>query len=228
MTRTYGGTIPFRRRGALTPSPSIVVPVILITIGLAALLAFRADLTRARGGKILAFIALFLLPSLALWAGFSTQMEGSKTTRFCLSCHVMTAYGKSLHMDDTRYLAAAHFENEEVPPDQACYTCHTNYTMFGGFFDKWRGLRHVYMEYIGKVPEPEDIKLYHPFNNRECLHCHAHARAYLDNRDHLEKPDTLPLANANKLSCMASDCHDTVHNVRDQKNKDVQFWQETR
>ena len=44
--------------------------VIIITIALAALLAFRADLTRAQGGKVLAFFALFLFPSLALWTGF--------------------------------------------------------------------------------------------------------------------------------------------------------------
>ena len=40
-----------------------------LTALLAAVIAFRADLTRVRGGKILAFIALFLLPALAVTAG---------------------------------------------------------------------------------------------------------------------------------------------------------------
>jgi cytochrome c-type protein NapC len=199
-----------------------ILAFVVITIILAALVSFRADLTRARGGKILAFIALFLLPSLALLMGFSRQMEGSHSTQFCLSCHVMADYGRSLYMDDERYLAAAHFENGQVPHDQACYTCHTNYTMFGGIRDKWRGLRHVYMAYLGKVPKPEQIKLYQPFNNRECLHCHAHARSYLDTKSHHEKPDTLPLVSANKLSCMSSDCHDVVHDVADLKG--ATFW----
>ena len=69
----------------------------LLLAGMAALVAvlvaFHADLTRWRGGKILAFIALFLFPVLALGAGLSQQMERSKSTQFCLSCHVMEDYG---------------------------------------------------------------------------------------------------------------------------------------
>jgi cytochrome c-type protein NapC len=205
-------------------SVTVIVLFAVITIILAALVAFRADLTRVRGGKILAFIALFLLPSLALWEGFSHLMEDSKTTQFCLSCHVMEDYGRSLYMDNQRYLGAAHFENGQIPSDQACYTCHTNYTMFGGIRDKIRGVQHVYREYVGTVPPPETLKLYHPFNNRECLHCHAHARSYLENTSHRKNPDILPLANANKLSCMSANCHDVVHDVADLKG--ATFWKE--
>ena len=198
--------------------------LIVITVTLATLVAFRADLTRARGGKIFAFIALFFLPSLALWQGFSGHMQRSKSTQFCLSCHAMEDYGRGLYMDNQRYKAAAHFENRRIPREEACYVCHTDYTMFGGLRDKWRGLHHVYREYLGIVPPPEKIKLYRPFNNRECLHCHAGARSYLEDKNHLEKPETLPLANANKLSCMASDCHDVMHDVEDLK--DATFWKE--
>jgi hypothetical protein len=28
----------------------------------------------------------------------------------------------------------------------------------------------VYIQYLGKIPVPADIKLYTAFNNRECLH----------------------------------------------------------
>jgi cytochrome c-type protein NapC len=71
------------------------------------------------------------------------------------------------------HLAAAHFQNHRVPADEACYTCHTNYAMFGGMKAKIGGLRHIYVYYLGKPPQPADIKLYEPYNNRECLHCHA-------------------------------------------------------
>ena len=98
--------------------------------------------------------------------------------------------------------------------------------MFGGVRDKWRGLHHVYIQYLGTVPQPEQIKLYKPFNNRECLHCHARARSYLETSSHHEKPETLPLANANQLSCMSSNCHDVIHNVADLKDKDTTFWKE--
>ena len=78
-------------------------------------LAFHPELTRQRGGKILAFMALFLFPILATWGGGADQMETSKETQFCLSCHVMGDYGRSLYYDDPGYLAAAHFQNRRIP-----------------------------------------------------------------------------------------------------------------
>lgn len=196
-----------------------------MTALLAGLVAFRADLTRVRGGKILAFIALFLLPALAIAAGLSQQLERSKTTQFCLSCHVMEDYGKSLHVDDKSYIPAAHFQNNRIPREQACYTCHSDYTMYGPITAKLRGLRHVYIQYLGKIPKPADIKLYTPFNNRECLHCHEGARSYQETSSHHKTPDMLQQAKENKLSCMSSRCHDTVHDV--DTLADAKIWKES-
>jgi len=193
-----------------------------ITALIAGLVAFRADLTRVRGGKILAFIALFLLPVLAVAAGFSQQMDNTKSTQFCLSCHVMEDYGKSLLVDDKSYIPAAHYQNNRIPRDQTCYTCHSDYTMYGGIKAKMRGLRHVYIQYLGVIPKPADIKLYSAFNNRECLHCHAGARSYLETSSHHKTPDMLKLAGENKLSCMSSRCHDTIHDV--DTLADAKFW----
>ena len=163
-----------------------VAPILIfftaIVVLLALLVALRAELTRARGGKILAFVALCILPALAVWAGVHEQVERSTTTRFCLSCHVMDDFGRSLHVDDKGYIPAAHFQNNFVPRDHACFTCHTDYTMFGDYRAKWRGLHHVWVEYVGTIPKPAEIKLYTPYNNRECLHCHAGARSYEENR----------------------------------------------
>jgi len=53
---------------------------------------------------------------------------------------------------------------------QACYICHANYAMFGGFRAKLNGLQHVYVQHFGTPHNP--IRLYEPYNNRECLHCH--------------------------------------------------------
>jgi cytochrome c-type protein NapC len=145
--------------------------------------------------------------------GMENEMERSKSTAFCLSCHIMEPYGKSLHVDDSTYLAAAHFQNHRVPADEACYTCHTNYAMFGTFKAKLGGLRHLYVFYLKKLPLPEDIKLHEPFNNRECLHCHLGARSFEEGAVHNADPDTLPAVKANKLSCISSGCHDVVHRV---------------
>jgi cytochrome c-type protein NapC len=202
--------------------------ITILLAGLTAVLALvvllRADLTRAREGKILAFLALFLMPSLTLWAGASAHMERAKTTEFCLSCHTMEDYGKTLHLEDKSYLPAAHFLNNRVPRDHACYTCHTDYTMFGDVTSKWRGLNHVYVQYLGTIPKRGEIHLYTPFNNRECLHCHAGARSFLETSSHLKKPDTIEKATRNELSCISDGCHDIVHDVT--SLDDAKFWKE--
>jgi cytochrome c-type protein NapC len=203
---------------------SLLAALIAVTVFLCVLMGLRADLTRSRSGKILAFLVLFLMPCLVTWAGFSMQMERAKSTEFCLSCHIMADFGRSLYVDDKSYLPAAHFQNHRIPRGEACYTCHTNYTMFGGLHSKWRGLRHVYVEYLGTIPKPENIKLYEPFNNRECLYCHAGARSFLESSSHHKNPELLALAGSNKLSCMSSGCHDIVHDVA--TLKDANFWKE--
>jgi len=204
----------------------ILILFTAIVVVLALLMAARAELTRARGGKMLAFVALCILPVLAMWAGAQEHIERSTTTKFCLSCHVMHDFGQSLYVDDKSYIPAIHFQNNFVPRDHACFTCHTDYTMFGDYRAKWRGVHHVWVQYFGTVPKPADIKLYTPYNNRECLHCHAGARAYEEASHHLKDPNTLLLAADNKLSCMSSDCHDIVHDV--DTLKDAPFWKPTK
>jgi cytochrome c-type protein NapC len=200
----------------------IEVLFIIIVLVLAVLVAARAELTRAGGGKILAFLALFILPSLAVWVGFSEQMERAESTKFCLSCHVMHDFGRSLYADDPSFLPAAHFQNNLVPRDHACYTCHTDYTMFGTLHSKMRGLHHIYVQYLGTIPQPADIKLYTPFNNRECFHCHAGARDFEEEPSHSKTPDMMSRIKSNQMSCMTANCHDVVHDVA--MLKDVTFW----
>ena len=195
---------------------------IAMALALAGLLAARTELTRARGGKILAFVVLFIVPVLAVALGFSEHMQRAESTQFCLSCHVMRDFGQSLYVDDPSYIPARHFQNNLVPRDHACYTCHTDYTMFGTAHAKFRGLRHVYIQYLGKIPAPAAIKLYTPFNNRECLHCHAGMRAFEEQPKHSKTPEMMKQIMSNQLSCMTSKCHDTVHDVG--TLKDATFW----
>jgi cytochrome c-type protein NapC len=198
----------------------LLVSLIVLSAMLIGVLVARPGVTARRGGKILAFIILFLLPTLVMTMGVSSELERSKSTEFCLSCHVMESHGRSLYVDDPSYLAAAHFQNHRVPADQACYTCHTNYAMFGGSRAKLNGLRHLYVQYFGKSHDP--IRLYEPYNNRECLHCHLGARSFEEGAVHTADPDLLPAVKANKISCVSSGCHDLVHNA--EKLSNVKFW----
>lgn len=189
-----------------------LVAVVLATIALIALVVLRPSLTAARGGKILAFLAFLVLPVLATAMGLSAHIEHSKSTEFCLSCHVMEPYGRSLQVDDAAWLPAQHFQNNRISRDQACFTCHTDYTLFGDAKAKLRGLRHVYVYYLGDIPEK--IQLYEPYNNRECLHCHAGARSFEESDLHKEMRTDL---GSNATSCL--ECHDAVHNVGELETK---------
>jgi len=198
------------------------VALVLFRAILACLIVVRPEITVTRAGKILAFGVLFFLPLFSLAVGMQDEMTRSESTAFCLSCHIMESYGKSLHIDDPSYLAAAHFQNHRVPADEACYTCHSNYAMFGTIKAKLGGLRHLYVYYLGKAPLPQDIELYKPFNNQVCLHCHLGARSFEEGAVHNADPATLPAIKANKLSCISSGCHELVHNVGHWGN--VKFW----
>jgi cytochrome c-type protein NapC len=191
------------------PSPdALLYSLLFVSAVLIALIVARPNLTNSKEGKITAFLAFLVLPVLCAAGGGTTHVERSKQTTFCLTCHVMEPYGRSLYVDDPAYVPAAHFQNHRIPVDEACYTCHTNYALYGGIRAKLRGLRHIYIQYLGAIPHP--IKLYSPYNNRECLHCHLGARSFQSNELHAAMLDTLK---SNETSCLSAGCHDTVHNA---------------
>jgi hypothetical protein len=123
----------------------------------------------------------------------------------------MEDYGKSLHIDDVMHVPATHYTNARVPRETACFSCHTTYTMYGDWAAKLKGLEHVYVYYLGKVPER--IKLYQPFHNRECLHCHEGARTFEEGKTHRSEPGQMEKIKSNQLSCLTAKCHDVSHDV---------------
>ena len=178
----------------------------IVTLAVIAVLVRRPELVATVGGKVLAFLALFALPGLLLLGGAHRHYEQAKRTKFCLSCHVIRPYGESLRIDDARFLPAAHYQNKRIPVDQACYTCHTNYTMFGDLDDKIRGVRHVWHNVWGSASDP--VELYEPYENRACLKCHQGARSYEEQAAHT--PFRTDLLDGAK-SCLM--CHNLIHEV---------------
>ena len=205
----------------MLPAPVTLLYVLIgVTLVLIATIVFRPSLTVTRGGKQLAFMVYFVLPVVVASMGASEHMERSKQTQFCLSCHVMEPYGRSLYIDDATYVPAAHFQNARIPREEACYTCHTDYVMYGSLLAKLRGMRHLYVQYLGTIPEP--IRLYNPYSNRECLHCHAGARSFEEGAVHSVDPSVMASIKANQLSCLTSGCHDQVHPVA--HLSELKFW----
>jgi cytochrome c-type protein NapC len=199
---------------------ALLLTLLVITIVFIGIVITAPTIIATRAGKVLAFLALFIFPLMVVSFGAAEHLERSKQTSFCLSCHIMQPYGRSLYVDDPTWVPPAHFQNSRVPRDEACYTCHTDYVLYGGIKAKIRGMRHVWVQYIGKPHQP--VRLYNPYNNRECLHCHEGARSFEEGATHNADPEMMQQIRDNKLSCLTSGCHDTVHNVSQLSN--VKFW----
>jgi len=195
----------------------ILIALIALTTLLAIFFFIRPTVTTGAPGKILAFVALFILPALCVAGGMSAHIQRSEQTRFCISCHVMEPYGRSLYVDDPSYIPAQHFQNHRVPADMACYACHADYTIYGPFKDKLAGLTRIYMQYVSTPPDPIAIK--GGYSNLQCLHCHLGARSFEENPVHTALMDSLK---SNQLSCVSSGCHATVHAVATLEK--VKFW----
>ena len=206
----------------MSGATTILIALILVSIVLLVVLVKRPGMTVTRGGKILAFVAFLIFPVFAGGLGVSQHLARSKTTSFCLSCHTMEDHGKSLLIDDRGFIPAVHYQNNLVPRDHACFTCHTDYTMFGDVKAKLRGLRHVYAQYLGTPSKP--LKLYTPYNNRECLHCHLGMRSFEENENHTKEAQMLQMIKTSQMSCSTTDCHSIVHRV--DQLKEQKLWQE--
>ncbi|MGA2901138.1 MAG: c-type cytochrome [Candidatus Acidiferrales bacterium] len=197
----------------------VLVALVVLTILLAGVFLVRPSFTAGATGKILAFIGLCVLPTLCIATGMSFHMERSKQTAYCISCHSMETHGQSLYVLDKSYIPAQHFQNHLVQPNQACYTCHTDYTMYGPLKDKLKGLRYVYMEYVSSPPKV--IHLDGTYNNSQCLHCHAGTRDFEANLNRMAPMASLV---SNQVSCISSGCHSTIHNASEVAN--LKMWKE--
>ncbi len=184
----------------------VLIALVVLTIVLAGVFLVRPSITAGATGKILAFIGLCVLPTLCISAGMSFHMQRSQQTAYCVSCHSMETHGQSLYVLNASYIPAQHFQNHLVPPNQACYTCHTDYTMYGPLKDKLKGLHYLYMEYVSTPPKT--IHLEGTYSNLQCLHCHAGMRSFDENPTHTAIMGSLK---TNQISCIS--CHNTIHNA---------------
>jgi len=184
----------------------VLIMLVVLTIVLAGVFLVRPSFTAGATGKILAFVGLCILPTLCIGTGMSFHMQRSQQTAYCVSCHSMETHGRSLYVLNASYVPAQHFQNHLVPPNQACYTCHTDYTMYGPLKDKIKGLRYLYMEYVSTPPKT--IHLDGKYSNLQCLHCHTGMRSFDENPTHTAIMGSLK---TNQISCIS--CHDMIHNA---------------
>ena len=188
-----------------------VITILAFNLSLVIVLVQRPSLLWVAGGGVLTYLSILVLPGLGFAVGFLEHADQAKRTEFCVSCHVMEPYGRSLQLDSADHLPAAHFQNARVDQERACFVCHTNYSMFGDIQAKLNGLQHLYVNYV--TGPPDKIELYQPYQNRECFSCHANARSFEENDFHIDVRADLE---ANDFSCL--ECHTATHDVSERSN----------
>lgn len=191
----------------------IILSVVIALLGLMA--ASSTSLLAHRPGRWLLLVGLALVPLLLTGLSFTLGLHESSRTSFCMGCHEMEPYAKSLFADNPHALSAMHYQKRLVDRDSTCFSCHTDYAMFGDAKAKLNGLRHVWVHYFGTVPKK--IELYQPYPNYNCLSCHDDARNYLETPEHMEKRAALQ---SGEETCVS--CHTVAHDL--QAVKDGTFW----
>ena len=203
----------------MSPGVLGVLVILMFNLALVIVLVQRPSLLWVAGGRVLVFLSLLVLPALSFAVGFLEHADHAKRTEFCVSCHVMEPYGLSLQIDSVDHLPASHFQNARVDQERACYVCHTNYSMFGDIRAKLNGLQHLYVNYL--TGPPDEIALYQPFQNRECLYCHSTARSFEENDLHIDVRAELE---QNDVSCL--ECHAVSHDIAELPN--LKMWEPER
>jgi hypothetical protein len=181
------------------------LPVLALVVGGMAAILLLWGLVRGRLPAGYGMAAVFL-PIAAYGLASLHMLEGSKQVSFCGSCHVMGPIVKSLQGNDES-LASIHYNRGLVPHDQACFTCHSGYGIWGGVDAKMAGVMHMVRTATGRYTLP--LKLNGTFDINSCLGCHAYAPSFRAVEAH-QDPDLQKQLLSHELSCTGL-CHPAAH-----------------
>src|SRR5215472_4457660 len=110
--------------------PTQVIVALVAGLAIVVLLFLGArSLAGQTVGRVVLLVGLVALPLLLTLGNISYGFHQSSTTKFCVSCHEMQNYGKSLFVDNRQAVAAAHYQNRFVDRETVCYSCHKDYAM---------------------------------------------------------------------------------------------------
>lgn len=201
----FEASVEAAHSGGLSFMAWMVLAVSVISILLTVVvLVMRRERISAPFGKWWLLLIFFVLSPLAYLLNFSVAIEDSKKVEFCNSCHVMNGYVNDLKDPDSEYLASEHYQSRWINEDQ-CFTCHSDYGLFGNMKAKISGIRHVWKYYTGyETP----VKIYGTYNNGICLRCHAPTPAFQDEEEHEKNAADIL---SSKMSCLGIDCHVRPH-----------------
>ena len=143
-------------------------------------LLFRRRLAGFQSRWLL-FLGICVTPAPVMVLSSAVGLEQAKAVDFCKSCHVMGSFIADMEHPASGRLAALHFKNRYIQ-DHHCYTCHTDYGLFGTVEAKIGGLAHIWRETAGTYRLPVRMKEGYRFTI--CLNCHGQSQKFIEQKAH--------------------------------------------
>jgi nitrate/TMAO reductase-like tetraheme cytochrome c subunit len=153
--------------------------------------------------KWVAFGGLFAAPAVTIAMANYHLFEGTKDVESCARCHVMEPKVRDMADPHSLSLAARHYRNGWIAKQQ-CFTCHTDYGLYGTVKAKMDGFRHLVKYVTGTYEEP--IRYPYRYNNQNCLACHKGTPLFERVQSHHTIRDRLE---SSTVSC--TNCHGAPH-----------------
>lgn len=159
--------------------------------------------------RLLAFLAIVIVPLLAMGVANYHTFQGVHEVAACARCHVMLPMVNDLKDPESNTLAARHFKNHWIAQNQ-CFECHSDYGLNGDLESKMEGFRHLARYTTRTYHEP--IKMRGRFNNNNCLKCHEGMPKFENGKSH---NTVKALLKDNSLMCL--NCHGMAHPSKAQR-----------
>jgi cytochrome c-type protein NapC len=164
--------------------------------------------------RVLLFLGVGVLPLGVAFSGNVAGFEASKERSFCGSCHVMEPYVADAKDQSSESLASLHSRNPRFRK-QSCYTCHSDYGMYGTLTTKTAGMQHLWRYYtvhrdtsLSQVLHG-GLSLYQPFLNAKCQTCHSgELPGFKDEPEHAAVKAGLATG---EVRCVGGGCHGPAH-----------------
>jgi len=153
--------------------------------------------------KLIAFVALIVLPAGAVFIANYHTFEGVHEVSGCASCHVMRPMVNDMRDPNSGTLAARHYKNKWIAENQ-CYHCHSDYGFSGNMEAKMTGFRHLARYTTHTYEEPITARV--RFNNQNCLNCHQGTLKFEAVQSHHTAGARLA---GNEMICL--NCHGQAH-----------------
>ena len=166
-------------------------------------LLFRRGRLAAFQSRWILFIGVCVVPFPVMVLSSAVGLEQAKAVAFCRSCHVMNTFVADMEDPGSHRLAGLHFKNRYIQ-DYHCYTCHTDYGLFGTMEAKVGGMAHIWKDTAGSYRLPVRMKA--PYRFTICLNCHGQSQKFIQQKAHA---GILEKVLRGEKTC--TDCHGPSH-----------------